>query len=87
MNSIRNSLGMPETEIVREPDRLWNPHFYAISPKFITRSSRASLLLAETLRSRFLTLANASSIGLWSILQTSRVRIGLLPSRRLSVRP
>jgi hypothetical protein len=31
MNSIRNSLGMPETEIVREPNRLWNPYFYAIS--------------------------------------------------------
>src|SRR5215212_9149443 len=30
MNSIRNSLGMPETEIAREPSRLWNPHFYAI---------------------------------------------------------
>jgi hypothetical protein len=31
MNSIRNSLGMRETEIAREPNRLWNPHFYAIS--------------------------------------------------------
>jgi hypothetical protein len=30
MNSIRNSLGMRETEIAREPSRLWNPHFYAI---------------------------------------------------------
>jgi len=30
MNSIRNSLGMQETEIAREPSRLWNPHFYAI---------------------------------------------------------
>src|SRR5215212_1700920 len=38
MNSIRNSLGMRETEIAREPSRLWNPHFYAVSPKFITRS-------------------------------------------------
>jgi hypothetical protein len=28
MNSIRNSLGMRETEIAREPSRLWNPHFY-----------------------------------------------------------
>jgi hypothetical protein len=31
MNSIRNSLGMPETEIAGEPNRLWNPHFYAFS--------------------------------------------------------
>jgi hypothetical protein len=30
MNSIRNSLGMRESEIAREPSRLWNPHFYAI---------------------------------------------------------
>src|SRR5215211_2880063 len=30
MNSSRNSLGMQETEIAREPSRLWNPHFYAI---------------------------------------------------------
>jgi hypothetical protein len=30
MNSICNSLGMQETEIVREPSLLWNPHFYAI---------------------------------------------------------
>jgi hypothetical protein len=30
MNSIRNGLGMRETEIVKEPTRLWNPHFYAI---------------------------------------------------------
>src|SRR5215204_3592035 len=30
MNSIRNSLEMRETEIAREPNRLWNPHFYAI---------------------------------------------------------
>jgi hypothetical protein len=29
MNSIRNGLGMRETEIVREPIRPWNPHFYA----------------------------------------------------------
>ena len=30
MNSVRNGLGMRETEITREPSRLWNPHFYAI---------------------------------------------------------
>ena len=30
MNSIRNALGMRETEIAREPKRAWNPHFYAI---------------------------------------------------------
>jgi hypothetical protein len=30
MNSIRNGLGMRETEIAREPIRPWNPHFYAI---------------------------------------------------------
>ena len=30
MNSIRNGLGMRETEIVKEPTRPWNPHFYAI---------------------------------------------------------
>jgi hypothetical protein len=30
MNSIRNALGMRETEIAREPRRPWNPHFYAI---------------------------------------------------------
>jgi transcriptional regulator with XRE-family HTH domain len=30
MNSIRNALGMPKTEIAREPRRPWNPHFYAI---------------------------------------------------------
>jgi hypothetical protein len=30
MNSIRNSLGMRETEIAKEPSLLWNPHFYAI---------------------------------------------------------
>jgi hypothetical protein len=30
MNSIRNGLGMQETEIVKEPTRSWNPHFYAI---------------------------------------------------------
>jgi hypothetical protein len=29
MNSIRNGLGMRETEIAREPIRPWNPHFYA----------------------------------------------------------
>ena len=30
MISIRKSLGMRETEIAKEPSRLWNPHFYAI---------------------------------------------------------
>src|SRR5215216_4343104 len=30
MNSIRNGLGMRETEIAKEPSRPWNPHFYAI---------------------------------------------------------
>jgi hypothetical protein len=30
MNSIRNGLGMWETEIAREPSRPFNPHFYAI---------------------------------------------------------
>jgi hypothetical protein len=30
MNSIRNALGMRETEIAREPSRPWNPHFYAV---------------------------------------------------------
>jgi len=30
MNSIRDGLGMRETEIAREPSRPWNPHFYAI---------------------------------------------------------
>jgi hypothetical protein len=30
MNSIRNGLGMRKTEIVKEPTRPWNPHFYAI---------------------------------------------------------
>ena len=30
MNSIRNGLGMRETEIVKEPTRPWNPHFSAI---------------------------------------------------------
>jgi hypothetical protein len=30
MNSIRNGLGMRRTEIVRQPSRPWNPHFYAI---------------------------------------------------------
>src|SRR5215210_7486362 len=30
MNSIRNGLGMRETEIARETSRPWNPHFYAI---------------------------------------------------------
>jgi hypothetical protein len=30
MNSISKSLGRRATEIAREPNRLWNPHFYAI---------------------------------------------------------
>jgi hypothetical protein len=30
MNSIRNGLGMRETEIAKEPSRLWNPHSYAV---------------------------------------------------------
>jgi hypothetical protein len=30
MNSVRNGLGMRETEITRGPSRLWNPHSYAI---------------------------------------------------------
>ena len=30
MNSIRNGLGMRETENTGEPSRLLNPHFYAI---------------------------------------------------------
>jgi len=30
MNSIRNGLGMRETEITRETSRPLNPHFYAI---------------------------------------------------------
>jgi transcriptional regulator with XRE-family HTH domain len=30
MNSIRNGLGMRETEITGEPSRPLNPHFYAI---------------------------------------------------------
>src|SRR5829696_1846834 len=30
MNSIRNALGMRETEMAREPRRPWNPHFYAV---------------------------------------------------------
>jgi hypothetical protein len=30
MNSIRNGLGMRKSEIVKEPTRPWNPHFYAI---------------------------------------------------------
>jgi hypothetical protein len=30
MNSIRNGLGMRETEITGEPIWPWNPHFYAI---------------------------------------------------------
>jgi len=30
MNSVRNGLGMRETEITREPSRLWNPHSYAV---------------------------------------------------------
>jgi hypothetical protein len=30
MNSIRNGLGIGETEIARKPSRPWNPHFYAV---------------------------------------------------------
>jgi hypothetical protein len=30
MNSVRNGLGMRKTEIAREPNRPWNPHFYTI---------------------------------------------------------
>jgi hypothetical protein len=30
MHSIRNGLGMRETEIAKEPTRPWNPHFYAV---------------------------------------------------------
>jgi glyoxylase-like metal-dependent hydrolase (beta-lactamase superfamily II) len=30
MNSIRNGLGMRETEIAKEPSRPWNPHSYAV---------------------------------------------------------
>jgi hypothetical protein len=30
MNSIRNALGMRETEIAREPRRPWKPDFYAV---------------------------------------------------------
>jgi hypothetical protein len=30
MNSIRNSLGMRETEIAKEPRRPCNPHSYAV---------------------------------------------------------
>jgi hypothetical protein len=30
MNSIRNGLGMRETEIVKEPTGPWNPHSYAV---------------------------------------------------------
>src|SRR5215212_1768030 len=30
MNSIRNGLGMRETEIAREPSRPWNSHSYAV---------------------------------------------------------
>jgi hypothetical protein len=30
MNSIRNGLGMRETEIAKEPSRSWNPHSYAV---------------------------------------------------------
>jgi len=30
MNSIRNGIGMRETEIARKPSRPWNPHSYAI---------------------------------------------------------
>jgi len=48
MNSIRNSLGMRETEIAREPGRPWNPHFYAISPKFITRSRAGTCIVVAS---------------------------------------
>jgi hypothetical protein len=30
MNSIRNGLGMRETEIAKKPSRPWNPHSYAV---------------------------------------------------------
>ena len=30
MNSIRNGIGMRETEIAKEPSRPWNPHSYAV---------------------------------------------------------
>ena len=30
MDSIRNGLGMRETEIAKEPSRPWNPHSYAV---------------------------------------------------------
>jgi hypothetical protein len=30
INSIRNGLGIGETEIARKPSRPWNPHFYAV---------------------------------------------------------
>jgi hypothetical protein len=30
MNSIRNGLGMRETEIAKEPSRPWNPHSYVV---------------------------------------------------------
>jgi hypothetical protein len=30
MNSISNGLGMRNTGTSRKPNRLWNPHFYAI---------------------------------------------------------
>jgi hypothetical protein len=30
MNSIRNGIGMRETEIAKEPSRSWNPHSYAV---------------------------------------------------------
>jgi hypothetical protein len=30
MNSIRNGLGMQETELTGEPSRPLNPHFYVI---------------------------------------------------------
>ena len=38
MNSISNGLGMRKTGIGRKPSRPWNPHYYAVSPEFITRS-------------------------------------------------
>jgi hypothetical protein len=68
MNSIRNSLGMPETEIARGPDRLWNPHFYAISPKFITRSRRGILRTSHKRNSaKFAVASSPAWAGPWRI--------------------
>jgi hypothetical protein len=30
MGPLRNGLGIRKTEIVKEPTRPWNPHFYPI---------------------------------------------------------